>query len=843
LGLEMIEDGKDIASQASRCDPDLLHAFLLPGDLEDPAAPAIADLRLSHAEADAAALDLVLGCQRPLAAEKARDARRSPAATGLSPPVLFDNLDELRTRYEATLSEYRAKRTHVVNALIMLGFFGGLALALLVTMLALLRIVWGSRLWLPTVVATVCCIVVTAVSNEPSRMKPVEAAAVEFRPYLPHSDAEAKEQDHGESPGVAVKPADAKLQSLAEKLGKSDADAEDLKSDRFAVRQYPLPDVARSSNGGDGAKPLAWYPLLIAGADGLVSVPNVSPDAGRAVRLMIDAHSEGRLESCELIVAQSVSEDASLTLRVTIPAESPVDVVVYGGTSAGVAAAVQVARMGKSVVLIEPGRHVGGLTSGGLGRTDIGNKAAIGGIAREFYQRVHRYYGQKKAWTRETRSDYVARAGDLVDADAMWGFEPHVAEKIFREMLAEAGVKLVCGQRLDLGNGVRKQGARISAIVMESGEVYVGRAFIDATYEGDLMAKAGVSYAVGREANSRYGETLNGVETRYATQHQFNLPVDPFVIPGNAQSGLLPGVHSGSPGVEGEGDRRIQAYNYRMCLTDVPANRVPFARPAGYDPRCYEILVRYIAAGWQDALENHAAMPNRKTDTNNNGAFSTDDIGMNYDYPEAGYARREKLAAEHRGYQLGLMWTMTNDPRVPADLRRRAANWGLAKDEFTDNGNWPNQLYIREARRLISNYVMTEHECRGQRVAADSIGLGAYGMDSHNTQRYVDAQGHVRNEGDIQVRVAGPYAISYRSIVPKAAECTNLLIPVCLSATHIAYGSIRMEPVFMVLGQSAATAAVQAVSDGADVQHVDYPSLRARLLNDNQILAWQQKRK
>ncbi|MGA2254999.1 MAG: FAD-dependent oxidoreductase [Thermoguttaceae bacterium] len=527
----------------------------------------------------------------------------------------------------------------------------------------------------------------------------------------------------------------------------------------------------------------------------------------------------------------------------TVPAEPPVDVVVYGGTSAGVAAAVQTARMGKTVVLIEPGRHVGGLTSGGLGCTDIGNKGAIGGIAREFYQRVHRYYRKNDAWTREARDDYIARTHGFVDGDAMWGFEPHVAEKIFREMLAEASVKLVCGQRLDLKNGVRKQGLRIGQIIMESGQVYSGRAFIDATYEGDLMARTGVSYTTGREANSQYGETLNGVETLHATQHQFNAPVDPFAIPGDAKSGLLPGVHAGSPGTDGEADQRIQAYNYRMCLTDVPSNRVPFPKPVGYDPRRYEIFSRYVEAGWRDSLGNHAAMPNRKTDTNNNGAFSTDDIGMNYDYPEADYARREKIAAEHRNYQLGLMWTMANDPRVPADLRGRAANWGLARDEFTDNGHWPNQLYIREARRMISDYVMTEHECRGRRVAADSIGLGAYGMDSHNTQRYVDGQGHVRNEGDIQVGVAGPYTISYRSIVPKAAECTNLLAPVCLSATHIAYGSIRMEPVFMVLGQSAATAAVQAVRDGVDVQQVDYPRLRARLLNDHQVLTWQQKRK
>ena len=493
---------------------------------------------------------------------------------------------------------------------------------------------------------------------------------------------------------------------------------------------------------------------------------------------------------------------ALLTVVAATTSTQP-DVVVYGATSAGVAAAVQAARMGKSVVLIEPGRLVGGLTSGGLGRTDIGNKGAIGGIAREFYRRVYRHYLDSAAWKQETRDQYVARAKGFVDADTMWGFEPHVAEEILRAMLAEAGVKPAFQERLDLTRGVRKHGARIVSVTMESGNVYAAKVFIDASYEGDLMARAGVRYAIGREANSQYGETLNGVQTRHAVKHQFTFSVDPFVVPGDKMSGLLPGLHGGSPGVDGEGDRRVQAYNYRMCLTNVPENHRAIAQPTGYDRRRYEVLLRYIESGGKEILGNPEPMPNRKSDTNNHGAFSTDDIGMNYDYPEADYAAREKTAAEHRGYQLGLMWTIANDPRVPASLRKKFSAWGLAKDEFADNGNWPQQLYIREARRMISEYVMTEHECRGKRVAADSIGLGAYGMDSHNTQRYVDAAEHVRNEGDVQVPVAGPYPVGYRAIVPKAAECTNLLVPVCLSASHIAYGSIRMEPVFMVLGQSA----------------------------------------
>jgi hypothetical protein len=346
-------------------------------------------------------------------------------------------------------------------------------------------------------------------------------------------------------------------------------------------------------------------------------------------------------------------------------------------------------------------------------------------------------------------------------------------------------------ERLDLTRGVRKQGTRIVSIAMESGNVYAAKGFIDASYEGDLMARAGVRYAIGREANAQYAETLNGVETRHAVKHQFLYPVDPFVVPGDRKSGLLLGLHGGSPGADGESDRRVQAYNYRMCLTNVPENRIAAAQPAGYDRRRYEILLRYIEAGGKEFLGNPEPMPNRKSDTNNNGAFSTDDIGMNYDYPEADYATRERISAEHRTYQLGLMWTIANDPRVPASMRKTFSAWGLAKDEFTDNGHWPHQLYIREARRMISDYVMTEHECRGLRTAADSIGLAAYGMDSHNTQRYVDAAGHVRNEGDVQVAVAGPYPVSYRAIVPKAAECTNLLVPVCRAASPLASGAIR----------------------------------------------------
>ncbi len=512
------------------------------------------------------------------------------------------------------------------------------------------------------------------------------------------------------------------------------------------------------------------------------------------------------------------------------------DIVVYGGTCSGVAAAVEAARMGKSVVLIEPGRHIGGLTSGGLGATDIGNKGAIGGISREFYRRVAKYYADDSAWKFQSRQKHKAsRQAD--GEDTMWTFEPHVAEAIYHQMLDEAKVPLVLGQRLDLTAGVTLNEHRIASIRMESGETYSGRMFIDATYEGDLMAKAGVHYAVGREASADFDETLDGVQLG-SKSHQFHVAVDPYIKPGDPTSGLLPGIHAGGPGTQGEGDSRVQAYNFRMCLTDVPENRVAFAKPAGYDPLRYELSLRTIQAGQWDGLGNPVMMPNRKTDTNNNGAFSTDNIGMNYAYPDGDYEKREKIFQEHITYQLGWMWFLANDPRVPQKIHEAANKWGLAKDEFTDTEHWPFQLYVREARRMRGEYVMTQHNCQGKVKVEDPIGLAAYGMDSHNTQRYVADNGHVLNEGDVQVHGFSPYGVSYRAIIPKNQECRNLLVPVCLSATHIAYGSIRMEPVFMVLGQSAATAAALAIDENVPLQHLDYPALRERLEADHQILDW-----
>ncbi|NLF71886.1 MAG: FAD-dependent oxidoreductase [Candidatus Anammoximicrobium sp.] len=547
-------------------------------------------------------------------------------------------------------------------------------------------------------------------------------------------------------------------------------------------------------------------------------------------------------------------------LSIAAPAEGPFDVVVYGGTSGGVVAAVQVARSGKTVVLIEPGRHLGGLSSGGLGATDIGVKQAIGGLAREFYERVYRHYLRNEAWKYGTRDEYLAASAgrkSWVQEQAWWMFEPHAAEAVFDALVQEARVPVVFGQRLDLQRGVVKQGPQIVRIVMESGQACAGRVFIDASYEGDLMAQAGVSYTVGREPNCRYDERLNGVQPhreheRYSFYHQFMAPVDAYVKPGDPASGLLPGIHDGGPGREGEGDHRVQAYCFRTCLTDQPDNQVPLAKPDGYDPRRYELLLRYYEAGFEgipvdpirrlnpQGLSPAAFLPNRKTDNNNVHAVSLDQVGMNYAYPDADYATRAKIIEDHRVYQLGLYWTLAHHPRVPKAVRREMGRWGLAKDEFTDNGHWPHQLYVREARRMIADEVMTEHDCLDRRSVPDSVGLASYGMDSHNVQRYVDEYGRVRNEGNVQTEgnlALRPYPVSYRAIVPRAAECTNLLVPVCVSASHVAYGSIRMEPVFMVLGQSAGLAAVEALEHDTTVQSVDYARLRARLIAAKQVLA------
>ena len=537
-----------------------------------------------------------------------------------------------------------------------------------------------------------------------------------------------------------------------------------------------------------------------------------------------------------------------LALALAFPAASclgnrSADVVIYGATSGGIAAAIQARRMGKSVNVLEPGTHVGGLTTGGLSWTDIGNKVVIGGIAREFYQRIKRKYEDPKAWTSETRDAYFERrrGPNLKNEDAMWTFEPKVASAVYEEMMAEAGVKVIKNARLELapGKGVMKEGSRITALVLEDGSKYEGKMFIDATYEGDLMAKAGVKYAVGRESNATYGETWNGSQPAHFHYHQFpqGANVDPYVAPRKPESGLLPIIDPAGPPPEGEGDHRIQAYCFRMCLTSDPNNSIPIAKPEGYDERDHELLLRYAESGkYHPPGSKYDPIPNLKTDTNNHGAVSTDYMGANYDYPEGDYATRERIIKRHEVYQKGYMWTLQNHPRVPEKLREYYRQWGLPKDEFTENGGWPTQLYIREARRMVGPVVMTEHHVMGREAARDSAGMGAYGMDSHNVMRYVTPEGFARNEGNVQVGGFAPYPVSYSALVPKEEEASNLLVPVCLSASHIAYGSIRMEPVFMVLGQSAATAAVMAIEDGVAVQELDYAKLRARLLSDKQVL-------
>lgn len=510
------------------------------------------------------------------------------------------------------------------------------------------------------------------------------------------------------------------------------------------------------------------------------------------------------------------------------------DLVVYGGTSAGVVAAVQARRMGHSAVLLEPGRHLGGLTSGGLGFTDSGDKRVIGGLSREFYEAVKSHYDQPKAWFLEDPGDYSRyRSGDT----AMWTFEPRVAEAIFRQMLREADVDVRLGERLNRESGVQVRAGRIVSIAMESGLTLQGSMFIDATYEGDLMAAAGVPWTVGRESNAQYSETLNGNQVRANTHnHRFLKDVDPWIEPGNPDSGLLPFIESGGPGREGEGDDRIQAYCFRMCMSNDPRNRVPFPKPAGYDEQQYELLFRNFEAGDLRLPFKADMMPNHKTDTNNNCAVSTDFIGANYDYPEASWDEREAIIRAHETWQKGLMWSLANHSRVPQSIRDQMQEWGLAADEFTDNGNWPHQLYIREARRMVSDYVVTEHDCRRERLCDDAVGLGSYNMDSHNVRRFVTDRGFVQNEGDVQVSPGGAYLISFRAIVPPRDSVTNLCVPVCLSASHIAYGSIRMEPVFMVLGHSAATAAVLALRDQSAVQDVSYEQLRPLLLRQGQVL-------
>lgn len=482
------------------------------------------------------------------------------------------------------------------------------------------------------------------------------------------------------------------------------------------------------------------------------------------------------------------------------------DICIYGGTSAGVMAAVSADRMGKKAIIIEPSQYIGGLSASGLGQTDIGNKNAITGLSRDFYRSIGKHYGKPEMWT----------------------FEPHVAEKIFHNYLAATKVRLINGYEV---RTLIKSMGKITEITIANVEdptnepiTVHAKMFIDASYEGDLMAKAGVSYTVGRESNSTYNETYNGFQLR--EHHQFPDSISPYKNPCDINSGFVYGVSNNMPMPIGTGDKLVQAYNYRLCLTNVDSNKIAISKPDNYDPQKYELLRRVIAQRekkkWKHVLGSYfniGHMPNGKTDVNNKGPLSTDYIGESHDYPEADYKTRKSIEQKHMDYIKGLLYFLAYDPAVPDPLQQLMRAWGYPKDEFIKTGGFPHQIYVREARRMIGEYVMTEHNCLGSAKIDDAIGMAAYTMDSHNCQRIV-VNGFVKNEGDVQIGGFPPYPVSYRSITPKRNECTNLLVPVCLSASHIAYGSIRMEPVFMVLGQSAAVAAVLAINKKTGVQDV-----------------------
>jgi len=518
-----------------------------------------------------------------------------------------------------------------------------------------------------------------------------------------------------------------------------------------------------------------------------------------------------------------------------------VDVCVYGGTAAGVIAAAAVKKEGKSVLLVEPGRHLGGMSSGGLGFTDFGNKAVIGGLSLDFYRRVGKEYGKN---------------------EAVWTFEPHVAEKVFRDLVAEIRVDVVFEHRLAraekengrltriiLGHAPPQQtGAPAPAALPGSPQVVVeAKVYLDCTYEGDFMAAAGAEFVVGRESVDKYGEPLNGIRAE-TPKHQFLGPVDPFVRPADPSSGLLPLIQPQVPEElrrPGSGDHRVQAYNFRLCLTNKQSNRISIEPPPGYDAKRYELLARHVESlvklnnlpRLSGYLLKFDMVTPEKTDINNDGAVSTDFIGMSYDYPDGDYATRGRIWNEHLNYTQGLIHFLGTSERVPTHIRDEMRLWGLCKDEFQDTGGWPHQMYVREARRMVGPHVVTESDCEHKKVAEDSVGMGAYNMDSHNCQRIV-TEGVIRNEGDVQVGPKAPYPISYRALVPKRGECANLLVPVCFSSSHIAYGSARMEPVFMVLGQSAGLAACQVIDHRAAVQDVDYPALRQKLLTAGQVLEY-----
>jgi FAD dependent oxidoreductase len=525
-----------------------------------------------------------------------------------------------------------------------------------------------------------------------------------------------------------------------------------------------------------------------------------------------------------------------------LKAQYKADVIIYGGNSAAIMAAIQTHKMGKTAIVVCPDEYLGGLTTNGLGFTDTGNKSVIGGLAKSFYQGLYQYYQTEKAWKWENKENFGNKGQNTVALDgetsSMWIFEPSAASYVLNRMIQQSNLIIHKNEWLNRSsNGIKLKDNRIISITMLSGKSYQGAMFIDATYEGDLMALAGVNYTIGRESNIKYEEKWNGVQTGvFQHAHYFKHSIDPYIIKGYPKSGLLPEITNQKPAKNGKGDEKIQAYCYRLCMSDHPDNKIPFPKPSNYDPRRYELLKRTFEAGWTDVFSKFDRIPNRKTDTNNHGPFSSDYIGKNYAYPEADYETRKKIIEDHKNYQQGYLYFLANDSSVPRNVQDKFNQWGLAKDEFVENGNWPYQLYIREARRMIGSFVMTEKDALGQTYISKPIGMGSYHLDSHNTQRFVTAEGYVQNEGDIGVKPDRPYSIDYGAIIPKEKDCQNLLVPVCLSSSHIAYGSIRMEPVFMILGQSAATAAVLSIQNNTSVQKLPYEILAKQLLKDLQVL-------
>jgi len=514
------------------------------------------------------------------------------------------------------------------------------------------------------------------------------------------------------------------------------------------------------------------------------------------------------------------------------------DLIVYGGTSGGIIAAIQAARMNKKVLLLEPSNHLGGMTTGGLVWTDYGIEETVGGLAADFYDRIKAHYQQDQAWKNDNpQREFIMNE----QSRFIRSFEPSVADSIFRVMLKEENVELHMNAPLARPGGVVKEGTEIKSINLEPGTTYQGKTFIDATYEGDLMAEAGVSYHVGREPKNQYNESFAGVLGDDIGIRQpkkfFGKKVNPYDDEGN----LLPGIQNVPMGEPGAGDDKIQAYNVRLCLTSDTENKIPVSKPASYDPWTYELLARWIAAVDNKealTLDNFlkvSPVPNRKTDINDKNPFSTDYIGANWDYPEGSYASRKQIFEDHFEFTKGLIYFLGNDPRVPSQVRKEMLQYGYPKDEYVDNGNITPQIYIREARRMIGEYVMIQQDCRENTIKAHSIGIGSYGVDSHHIQRIVIEGDEVINEGNF-LADHFPYEIPYESILPKKSECTNLLVPVCISSSHIAFGSLRMEPVYMILGQSAATIAALALETETPLHQLDYQEIRNRLEQNGQKL-------